>query len=236
MTSSNPIAEKKACTPLPLADAGFNMNALLPHGVTVHHVKSAMQEFIEFLGYVNNELNSRDITRLEAFLMSANFSSIVGEFMTSTIPKYCNSIVKNSYHNGHPDMVPAGRYVNDAAQHEEEGIEVKGSRYLTGWQGHNPEDCFLMVFVFDANTARDAALGKEPKSFRFVKVVAAKLEKSDWTFAGRKEGSRRTITASVNKAGFDKMEANWIYKAPVDHEPKAVHLAEPNDPDEVDLA
>ena len=56
-----------------------------------------------------------------------------------------------------------------------------------------------MVFVFDSNTSRDASLGIDPKSFRFLKVVGGKLLKSDWKFSGRSATSRRTITASVTK-------------------------------------
>lgn len=36
-------------------------------------------------------------------------------------------------------------------------------------------------------------------------------ELADWSFSGRKNQSRRTITASVTKTGFDKMTENWIY-------------------------
>ena len=70
-----------------------------------------------------------------------------------------------------------------------------------------------MVFAFDANSARDAGIGNDPKPFRFLKVVGAQLDKGDWAFSGRSATSRRTITASVTQTGFEKMEANWIYKA-----------------------
>jgi hypothetical protein len=172
-----------------------------------------MQDFLDFLGFINGQLYTKQIPRLEAFLMSANFSSMVGEFMNVSIPKYCRTIVKNCYHNGHPDLLPQGRFPNDLAQHAPEGIEVKASRYPNGWQGHNAENVWLMVFVFDSNTARDAALDIRPKPFRFIKVVGAELTSADWLFAGRSETSRRTITASVTRSGFDKMEANWIYRA-----------------------
>jgi hypothetical protein len=144
--------------------------------------------------------------------MPANFSSMVGEFMAAAIPKYCKTIIRNKYHNGHPDMLPTGHYPGDAILHGPEGIEIKGSRHLKGWQGHNPEDVWLMVFVFDSNTSRDAGLGISPKPFRFVKILGALLEKADWKFSGRSATSRRTITASVTPSGFDKMEANWIYR------------------------
>ncbi|NLF09140.1 MAG: hypothetical protein GX594_14365 [Pirellulaceae bacterium] len=172
-----------------------------------------MADFLDFLGFLNQQLNARRLPRLESFLMPANFSSMVGEFMSATIPKYCRSLTKNTYHNGHPDLVPAGKYERNAVQHGTEGIEIKASRHGSGWQGHNAEDAWLMVFVFDANSLRDASKGIASKPFRFLKVVGAQLAKSDWSFSGRSATSRRTITASVTRSGSEKMEANWIYRA-----------------------
>jgi hypothetical protein len=171
-----------------------------------------MLGFIEFLGFINQQLHSKAIPRLESFLMPANFSSIVGEFMNMSIPKYCSSLMKNQYHNGHPDLIPTDIFPENAVQHASEGIEVKGSRHASGWQGHNPESVWLMVFHFDSNSSSDRSKGIPPKPFRFKGVYAAKLEMEDWSFSGRSATSRRTITASVLKSGVDKMKANWIYK------------------------
>ena len=171
-----------------------------------------MSDYLDFLGFINQALGSKRIQRLESFLMPANFSSIVGEFMTATIPKHCKAVVKNNYHNGHPDLVPAGIFPKDACLHGDQGIEIKASRHVGGWQGHNPEDVWLMVFVFQSNSPRDVPAGRHAIPFRFLKVVGAELKKSDWQFSGRSDTSRRTITASVKRSGFEKMEANWIYR------------------------
>lgn len=203
--------EELACTPEPLDPNGFNPSAKMPHGLTVDHVRSGMQQFIDFLGFVNQQLATKKIQRLESMLMAANFSSMVGEFMTSNMPNYCTTITKNRYHNGHPDIIPKGKHPGDAIKHDHDGIEVKASRYDKNWQGHNPEEVFLMVFVFDSNGPRDDFQGIAAKPFRFKMVVAADLKKSDWSFAGRSAGSRRTITASVKQSGYNKMVANWIY-------------------------
>src|SRR5215216_5142885 len=221
--------ELRACTPHALHPDGFNPKAILPHGLKTAHVHDAMNDFVNFLGFINLQLHTREIERLETMLMPANSSSIVGEFMSSSIPKHCPAIVKNQYHNGHPDMIPKGRFPNDAVQHADEGIEIKGSRYVKGWQGHNPEDTWLMVFVFDSNRPVDAAKGITPRPFKFVMVVGARLTKEDWLFAGRSATSRRTITASVTKSGYDKMMANWIYRVPdlTRTEAASLHAAPP---------
>lgn len=206
--------ELAACTPHPVEVSGFNPATVLPYGLTIEHVRLAMQDFTDFLGFINTQLRTRVIERLEVMLMPANFSSIVGEFMASGIPKHCPTLAKNQYHNGHPDMIPKGMFPNDAVQHAGEGIEIKGSRYLRGWQGHNPEDTWLMVFVFDSSRPVDASKGVAPRRFKFVMVAGARLTKADWLFAGRSETSRRTITASVTRSGYEKMMGNYIYKAP----------------------
>lgn len=207
--------EIAACTPYPVDLNGFNRQAEIPYGCTIQHIQLAMTDFVSFLGFINLQLHSRDLERLESMLMPANFSSMVGEFMVSGIPKYCKSLVKNRYHNGHPDLLPSGYFSNDAAQHADRGIEIKGSRYLRGWQGHNPENAWLLVFVFDSNRPGDITKDIKPKPFRFIRVFGAQLTKDDWLFSGRSEDSRRTITASVTKSGYEKMLANWIYQDPL---------------------
>lgn len=202
------ITEKQACIPQPLNPNGFNPYAEIPYGVKPEHIRSAMEDFLDFIGFIDQQLNAKGLARFEKMLMPANFSSIVGEFMSGTIPKYAPSIIKNKYHNGHPDLIPAGVFANDSVLHADKGIEIKASRYLRGWQGHNPEEIWLMVFVFDSNRPQDAEL----KPFKFIKVVGAQLTKDDWLFSGRSSTSRRTITASVTESGYEKMMANWIYK------------------------
>jgi len=204
--------EAKACQPSPLNPKGFNPGARLPCGCSIKHIRKSMDDFINFLGFINQKLHSRGINRLESMLMPANFSSVVGEFLASTIPRYSPSLVRNRYHNGHPDLIPASRFRDDAVQHTREGIEVKASRYLRGWQGHNPENCFLLVFVFDCNRPSDSSKKVKPMQFRFVEVLGARLTKKDWAFSGRSPTSRRTITASVTESGYRKMIANWIYQ------------------------
>lgn len=200
--------EIKAATPKPLDGSCFNANPVLPHSLSSEDVANAMKDFIEFISSINNALVHKDLPRLESVAMPANFSSLVGEFMHRQIPEYCPNLVQNSFHNGHPDMIPAGRYDEDSIQYGDHGVEVKASRYRGGWQGHNVEECWLMVFHYDSNSPND----EEPiRPFEFKGVFVGELEEGDWSFSGRGRDSRRTITASVLASGRDKMTDNYIY-------------------------
>ncbi len=117
MSAASSSAEKAACTLPPLYATNFNPAAVIPYGCTVEHVRSAMNDFLDFLSFINGQLHTKGTPRLETFLMPANFSSIVGEYMTIAIPKYCPGLAKNNYHNGHPDMLPSGVYPGDSKLH-----------------------------------------------------------------------------------------------------------------------
>ncbi|MCS6940601.1 MAG: hypothetical protein NZ699_19515 [Roseiflexus sp.] len=205
--------ELGACTPAPVRPECFNHQCNLPYGLTAKHVRRAMEDFIDFLSLMNSQFCTRGMPRLELLLMPATFSGMIGEFIAARIPEYCTALVKNRYHNGHPDLIPLSKFPEGAVQYAQEGIEVKASRYTSGWQGHNPESVWLMVFCFDSNTPNEGnKKSYKPRPFRFTGVYAAKLEKSDWSFSGRSESSRRTITASVTKSSAKKMKNNWVYK------------------------
>ena len=168
------------------------------------------------LSYINGQLNIRQLSRLEAMLMPANFSSLVGEFMPTAITKYCPTLIKNQYHNGHPDLIPVDYYPNNKILHGDEGIEIKASRNLSGWQGHNAEAVWLMIFVFDSSNQSDKGNDIPPRPFKFVTVGGAKLSKNDRSESGRSPTSRRTPTASIVRSGYLKITDNWIYKLKTD--------------------
>lgn len=206
--------EERACFPEKVRIEDFNPRAQIPFGVSIEHICAAMNEFVGFIGFLSQQLHGKQLMRLENMLMPANFSSMVGEFISASLPKYCSTVCKNNYHNGHPDLLPTGIFPRNTVQHADQGIEIKGSRYLKGWQGHNAEDTWLMVFCYDSNRPVDLNEGLLPKPFKYLMVCGAMLTKADWTFSGRSETSRRTITASINRTGYVKMTSNWIYKTP----------------------
>ncbi len=79
-------------TSLPVNPALFNRNCVLPYSLAIEHIHKAMSDFLGFLDFINQQLHTKHLPRLECFLMPASFSSLVGEFMNITIPKYCATL------------------------------------------------------------------------------------------------------------------------------------------------
>ncbi len=83
MQEADNDVERSACAPTPLHATGFNPRTELPYGLTIDHIQLAMLEFLSFLGFINQQLNTQKIERLETMLMAANFSSVVGDWLFS---------------------------------------------------------------------------------------------------------------------------------------------------------
>ena len=114
-------AELAACTPEIVNPDWFDPAAVLPYGLTAEQIHRTMAEFVDFLGFLNDQLRTRDYPRMERLLKRATFSGFVGEFMVGGIPKHSAEVVENLYHNGHPDLIPPGVYLGNAVQHGDKG-------------------------------------------------------------------------------------------------------------------
>jgi hypothetical protein len=147
--------------------------------------------------------------RLEETLSAATFSGVISELFVAGVSKRSATIIANQYHNGRPDLIPRGVYPDDKCPRGDEGIEVKASRRSAGWQGHNKESGWLMMCQYSVDIGTEPASEREPT--RVVRVLCARLDESDWSFSGRKEGSRRTPTATISKV---KLIASVVYLEP----------------------
>jgi hypothetical protein len=191
---------------------GFNPSVRLPYGLRAAEVRAAIEDVYDFLYNVNRFLTEKGWHRLEETLLAATFSGVVSEMAVQSLSKQSATLVKNQYHNGRPDLLPRGRYPNDAVLRGEEGVEVKASRNKGGWQGHNIESGWIMVFQYQVDVETEPSEDRQPTTF--VSVVVAQLQEEDWSFSGRGEASRRTITASILRSGMEKLLANPVYLDP----------------------
>jgi hypothetical protein len=191
---------------------GFSETVQLPYGFRASEVKAAIDDIYDFLYNVNRFLTERGWDRLEETLSAATFSGVMSELVVEGVSKRSATIIKNQYHNGRPDLVPRGMYEADACLRGDDGIEVKASRWSNGWQGHNAEEGWIMICQYYID--RDTTPIESRTATKIDRIMCAQLEESDWSFSGRKEGSRRTPTASIKRSGVLKLAANAVYLDP----------------------
>ena len=85
------------------------------------------------------------------------------------IARVSSSLEANVRIGGYPDLLPRGRYTSSLMLKCDEGIEVKASVQEGGWQGHNPEDCWVMVFRYAVGKQG----GAEIVPLTFLEILAA---------------------------------------------------------------
>ena len=192
-------------------------DARLSCGLQVSQVKLAMAKTYSLLNLVNVTLVRNGYDRLEELLLTNAFAGFISEALVKLLSEASDTLVRNRKTGGHPDLVPKGMYQNDSVLMGE-GIEVKASLQSGGWQGHNPEKGWLMVFQYSIDIESEPKEDRKPTEF--VQVLAAELVANDWNFSGRKGKSRRTITASINRRGMKKLRDNPIYKRGAGRQPR----------------
>lgn len=188
----------------------INHRVVLPYGLKVTEVEEAVAETYRLFHGLNDFLQNSGFRPLEELLLGNSLSGIISEFLVKNIARASETLEANMKVGGHPDLLPKGHYSSNLVLKGDEGIEVKSSIQRGGWQGHNPEECWLMVFRY--------AIGEQDNGeflpLTFVEILCAKLERSDWSFSGRKGTSRRTPTASITASGVEKLRSNFLYRLP----------------------
>ncbi|MFQ3582304.1 MAG: hypothetical protein SNJ49_10410 [Chloracidobacterium sp.] len=173
----------------------------LPYGLQVTEVREAVKETYRLLNGLHDYLVGAGFPPLENLVLGNSLSGIISELLVKNIAKASTKLEANLQVGGHPDLLPTGSYPSNRVLKGEAGIEVKASVQAGGWQGHNPEACWLMVFRY--------TLGKHKAGTQlpvtFVEILCAKVEPSDWSTSGRNRESRRTPTASITASGAEKL-------------------------------
>lgn len=190
-----------------IADA-FNPRAELPYSLRLKDFELAMQDVYDFFFDVNQMLQARGLKRMDDMLRPAAMSGMVSDMLTSSLARHSRSLVENGYFNGHPDLIVQGKYPNNAARAGEYGVEIKSTRKRGGAvDTHGARDQWMCVFVYDVDAQTEPADARAP--MRFTEVYLAWVVATDFRHNAR--GELGTRTATLDRAGVQKLRANWIY-------------------------
>ncbi|MDY7082847.1 MAG: hypothetical protein SXQ77_10695 [Halobacteria archaeon] len=185
----------------------------MPYGVKPEEVKDAIVEFYDFYSDLNEFLMQSGHGRIETILRANNaLSDFVGNVVTETLASKSEVLIHNQKQDGFPDLLPLEHYDDYQVHHGDYGIETKCSKSNGGWQAHNNESAWFMIFRYvrgDSDVSSD-----EMEPIRFVQVLCANLDEDDWSHSGRSDESRRTITSSIISSGMDKLRSNPVYEDP----------------------
>lgn len=191
-----------------ISPKSFNPNCILPYELTIDSIFKAIDATHELLNQFNTFLVSKKYPRLEELMLGNSFAGLLSEVIVKNLADNSRQLVRNIKIGGYPDLIPKGKYLNNSVLRGE-GIEIKTSKQPGRYQGHNPEEGWIMIFRYSVDTLTEPIKNRSPAEIQ--EVMAAKLDSKDWSFSGRTGQSRRTITASIIKSGMNKLRENIVY-------------------------
>ncbi|WP_034490541.1 hypothetical protein [Afifella pfennigii] len=188
--------------------AKFNSDAVLPYQLRLKDFEIAMQDAYDFFYDVNSLLLQRGLHRLDDMLRPAAMSGMVSDMLTASMAKHARSLVENKHFNGHPDLLVQGVYPNNSVKSGIQGVEIKSTRKPGGAvDTHGAREQHMCVFVYQTDHETEPARNRAP--MRFTEVYLAHVTEAD--FRKNRRGELGTRTATLDRAGVQKLRSNWIY-------------------------
>jgi hypothetical protein len=187
----------------------FNPKADLPFELRLNDFAMAMQDVYDFFHDVNVGLVEKGLERLDDMVRPAIMSGLLSDMLTASLAKHSRTLTANCYFNGHPDLVVRGVYPDNCVKAGSEGVEVKTTRKEGGAvDTHGARNQWMCVFVYSVDNETEPA--RERKPMTFIEVYLGKVSVSD--FRKNARGELGTRTATLHRAGIEKLRENWIYK------------------------
>lgn len=188
----------------------FNSDIELPYELRLADFEIAMQDVYDFFFDVNTMFADKGLPRLEEVLRPANMSGTISDMMTASMANHSRVLCQNNYHNGHPDLLVAGRYENDSIKAGEHGVEIKTTRKKGGAvDTHGAREQWMCVFVYHIDNKSQPV--RDRHATRYTEVYLAQVTLDD--FRRNDRGELGTKTATLHKEGVAKLRRNWVYLA-----------------------
>lgn len=199
----------------------FSQAPNLPYGLRITDIQMAMQDVYDFFFDVNSHLHSNGLARLDDMLRPANLTGTISDMLTDTLAKHSRTLVPNSYHNGHPDLIVRDRYPSNSVKSGLEGVEVKSTKKKGGAvDTHGARDQTLAIFVYSVdNDKAKRALERLPLTFREVYIADVTVE--DFRRNDRGELGTRTATLHADGVARFRKEGLVYYDWPTQQSQQA---------------
>ncbi len=168
-----------------------------------------MDDLYETLASVNGGLVERGLLPIEESLRGANFTAFLSDLLVVAVAKHAMGLTQNRYPNGHPDLIPKGRYPNGAVKSAADGIEIKVTKRGPAVDMHGSRPGWYCVFQYIVDVETEPIIARAPT--RFAHIWLAHLTIADFRRNPRKS-TLSTRTASPNARGVAKLRAGLVYR------------------------
>lgn len=187
---------------------GFNAQANLPYSLRIEDFRLAMLDVYDLLHDINQASLTRGFRRFEETVGATTFSGTLSDAIADSLARHSRVLTESQLHNGREDLIATGVDPHDKVQSRHERVEVRATRGRGAVHTHGARGSWLLVFRYKVDSESEPAIERAPT--RFVEILLAQLTSED--FGHNERAELGTRTASLNRAGMQKLRANWIYR------------------------
>lgn len=200
--------ENEAGVKAPTVETRFFRPVPLPDGLTVDHLRDALNLTQLVIHRINRNMAREAGTNLQTLIQANNFSGLVSNVFSNAMDE-C-SPYKHNHDRRYPDLIN-----HRANAGRGEGLEVKMTiRPGKGGESHNGHSGWHVVACYGFLPDGDILF----KHVMFANLNGHNHQQSDWTYVGSRvnetTGSRRTETYTTNLTGTTKLRDGSVYLNP----------------------
>lgn len=188
--------------------SAFNRDAELPYQLRLRDFEGALGDLYDLLYDINVSQLDKGLRRIEETVRPAIFSGIVSDVLAAALAKHSRTLTTNQFHNGHPDLIPEGRYPLDAVASGDAGVEVKVTKGSGSVDAHGARPGWFCLFRYQCDAVTEPVVARE--ATRVTEILLARLTMED--FRTNNRGALGTRTSSPNRSGLMKLRQNWVYR------------------------
>lgn len=198
-------------TELDLPPAGDDVASLvLPYGLTLEDFASAAADIDSLIEALNEACASRGLDRIEDLLTTpATLSALISDVFAGALAKASSRMVVNGKHNGHPDLVPRGRYPDDSVQSGVEGVEVKATKNRIS-DAHGARGAWWCQVRYKVDKRPEVPPSERIPTY-IDEILLARFTTDDFRKNDRKTETG-TRTATPSGAALEKLQRGLVYK------------------------
>lgn len=191
----------------------LNRDAELPYGLTVTHVKNAMQAVYDYYHEVNEWHLAQGYGRFGYQFRANNaIGDFLGHRMTIALADECDGLKDNKKTDGRPDLLEASYPKDRVKDKSAPGVELKFSQ-KTGFDSHNAVDGWAMLVRYEVNQPFDEVPSDEVP-FRIRQILCAETDPDEYVDHPSPEDSDRTNTSNPTKYAMHDLRSSPVYERP----------------------
>lgn len=193
---------------VPTADPQFFREVPMPEGLTVDHLRDALNLTQLIIHRINRNMAREAGTSLQALIQANNFSGLVSNVFANAMDE-C-SPYKHNHDQRYPDLI--NQNANGGLG---EGLEVKMTiKPGKGGESHNGHSGWHVIACYSFLPNGDILF----KHVMLANLNGHQHQQPDWTYVGSQvnetTGSRRTETYTTNLLGTTKLRDGSVYIDP----------------------